>query len=448
MLGDFDVSLDLQARTTQLAVTAGATLIGGRDAYLPPEVKPPLLEPATKAADMFATGVLFKWLADSVDGLGTVELAKLNEALTADEPTARPTALEAQVHAFFTTEGVARHAALEAEQAAFDAEQAAFANSVTVMALRQCEHDKATQALVNKQDALVAERVELAQEQESIRKLRASSVREDADVRGRAEAAATAESRLLAEAQRIAADARATEALRQQVEADRKQIVKLHPRVPAYWEHKDLSKLHFELVTTRFMTRRLQGLLRSTAFGGCGGCGTKLANATVTRVLRVENTILWKNYGHRKATMLELTRGGRPQTTPVPHHQSLDPDANEVFLFHGTNPDVAKTIAKHGFDERIAALTGLYGGGCYFAENSCKSNQYARATTAAGEQVMLYCRVLLGDAHRTNQNLQNQRRAPNHCDSVVASGGTQVHREFIVYDRHQVYPEFIIYYKR
>ena len=37
--------------------------------------------------------------------------------------------------------------------------------------------------------------------------------------------------------------------------------------------------------------------------------------------------------------------------------------------------------------------------------------------------------------------------APNHCDSVVASGGTQVHREFIVYDRSQVYPEYVIYYK-
>jgi hypothetical protein len=65
-----------------------------------------------------------------------------------------------------------------------------------------------------------------------------------------------------------------------------------------------------------------------------------------------------------------------------------------------------------------------------------------------------YCRVLLGDAFHTNANRGNERRAPLKpggsgvtYDSVVASGGAQVHREFIVYDRHQIYPEFIIYFK-
>ena len=50
------MSLDLQTRNTQLAATAGATLIGGRDAYLPPEVKPLRSEPATPKADMYAVG--------------------------------------------------------------------------------------------------------------------------------------------------------------------------------------------------------------------------------------------------------------------------------------------------------------------------------------------------------------------------------------------------------
>ena len=65
-----------------------------------------------------------------------------------------------------------------------------------------------------------------------------------------------------------------------------------------------------------------------------------------------------------------------------------------------------------------------------------------------------YCRVLLGDAYHTNNPREGKRRAPLKpggggatYDSVVASGGNQVHREFIVYDCHQVYPEFIIYYK-
>jgi hypothetical protein len=268
-------------------------------------------------------------------------------------------------------------------------------------------------------------------------------------------AAAEAERRLRAEAASVAAAARDAEQLRQKVEADRRKIVRQHPPVPGYWEHKDLGKVAFKLVDTGFMVPKLQALLRGTPLGACGGCGTGLARATVTKVCRIENTVLWKNFGHRKATMLELSRGGRPDRVRVPLHETLDPDANEVFLFHGTDPKLAKIIAKHGFDERMGKLSGLYGGGCYFAENSCKSHQYARNTTAAGEHVILYCRVALGDAFRTSTQLKNRRRAPDKpdgrgstFDSVVARGGSQVHREFIVYDRNQVYPEFVIYYKR
>ena len=107
VLGDFDVSLDLQTRTTQLAATAGATLIGGRDEYLPPEVKPPRSERASKATDMFAVGVLFKWLARIVPRLDTPALANLCAALTSDDPEARPSALKAQLHPFFNAEVVA-----------------------------------------------------------------------------------------------------------------------------------------------------------------------------------------------------------------------------------------------------------------------------------------------------------------------------------------------------
>ena len=397
---------------------------------------------------MYAVGVLFGWLADEVDGLATPALARLRRALTAAAPGDRSGALAAQQDPFFTTEEAARRAQL-------DLEQAVFAESVVAMAETQRRLAEAAAALSQRQAALIGEQSQLAHERSSLEGLRASSAREDVEVRRRVAAAADAERGLRAEAASVAAAARAAEQLRQKLEADRRKIARQHPPVPGYWEHKDLSKVAFKLVDTSFMVPKLQALLRGTPLGACGGCGASLARATVTRVCRIENTVLWKNFGHRKATMLELSRGSRPQRVQVPLHASLDPDANEIFLFHGTDPQLAKVIAKHGFDERMGKLSGLYGGGCYFAENSCKSNQYARATTAGGEHAILYCRVAMGDAFRTSSQLKNRRRAPDKpggrwgtFDSVLASGGAQVHREFIVYDRNQVYPEFIVYYTR
>jgi hypothetical protein len=130
----------------------------------------------------------------------------------------------------------------------------------------------------------------------------------------------------------------------------------------------------------------------------------------------------------------------------------LDASLNEVHLFHGTPPDIATLISRHGFDERVANMGGLYGAGTYFAENSCKSMQYTVSSNSDGEYTIIYSRVLLGHVHTTSQGMQGVRRAPDRVtgvpfDSVVASGGTQVHREFIVYDRAQTYPEFIIFFK-
>ena len=195
----------------------------------------------------------------------------------------------------------------------------------------------------------------------------------------------------------------------------------------------------------------MQELLRSDVAGRPG-----LPTATVTRVLRIENTVAWSNYQHKKATMLQLSRGARPDAERAPPHRVLCAEANELYLFHGTSPEVASLVARHGFDERVSNLHGLYGGGCYFAENAAKSHHYNGSLTGRGERVVLYCRVLLGDAFHTAQRLGGQkqmRRAPDKPgsggaahDSVIAARGATNHREFIVYDRTQVYPEFMVFY--
>lgn len=207
--------------------------------------------------------------------------------------------------------------------------------------------------------------------------------------------------------------------------------------------------------------------------GPCGRQGNAFSSAnmntvTVTKVDRVENSILWKDYHRRKQAFQEfnssVTKGSlrghkRIKVQPPPHGKEdmvIDVDTNEFWLFHGTSYETSKIIAKTGFDERVARMQGLYGAGTYFAENPCKSNQYnGSGLTASGERVIIYSRVLIGDAYETKTGLPEIRRPPDkpmHMiqephDSVIAYGGTQVHKEYIVYNATQIYPEFIVYYK-
>ena len=60
----------------------------------------------------------------------------------------------------------------------------------------------------------------------------------------------------------------------------------------------------------------------------------------------------------------------------------IDSDLNEFFLWHGTDPGTVDILAAQDFDERVATLGGLYGGGSYFADAACKSTQYASTTNA------------------------------------------------------------------
>jgi hypothetical protein len=355
VLGDFDVSLTLTDRTTELVAAAGATLIGGRNEYLPPEVKPPRCQRATKATDMFAVGVLFKWLAKAVTRLDTPALTDLCAALTHDDPQARPSALQAHLHPFFNAEVVAKQAQLEREQAAFAA-------SVAAMADDQRRHAEAARSLADRQAALAAMRADVERERSAVDKLKTSHKRDNAALQQRVDAVAAVERKVQAQAKDVEKAAREAEMLRQKVEADKSRVVRQYSDAPGYWVHKNLTKIHYERVPTNFVVQRMESLLRSTPQSGHGGgCRGRpsLSHATVTRVEKVENTVLWRNYGHRKAIMQQQLRASRPQRVAVPHHEMLDVDVNEVFLFHGTSPALANMIAQHGFDERVASLGGL-----------------------------------------------------------------------------------------
>ena len=87
------------------------------------------------------------------------------------------------------------------------------------------------------------------------------------------------------------------------------------------------------------------------------------------------------------------------------------------------------------------------------AEDSSKADQYV-TPNAFNTFFMFLCRVTLGSPFHTQQSHNNLRRPPERSDkkclwdSLVGKIPAMRYREFIVYDKFQCYPEFLIEYKQ
>jgi len=178
-----------------------------------------------------------------------------------------------------------------------------------------------------------------------------------------------------------------------------------------------------------------------------------------------ENPILWRQYCNKAIEMAarNAARGSQclPVTPPVANRlvdtdlparlkrESFNESLNEVFLWHGSSLAKIDSILEDGFDERISNLGGMLGGGVYFVEDSCKSGQYSEKSIASSRSHwFILSRVLLGRPHYSHRPIPDIRRAPHECDSVVFSPAHDSvlghHREFVIYDRFQAYPEFVV----
>jgi len=205
----------------------------------------------------------------------------------------------------------------------------------------------------------------------------------------------------------------------------------------------------------------------------------KLLTPQITKIERNENLHLWKAYWHGKRELVDRHYAYNIRVRPTPAKLPdfdkdglVDPNLNEMFLFHGTSHEMLGVIADHGFDERVSALNGGYGAGIYLTDDFCKASEYASADSATGDKVLFINRVVLGDPIFMKSALRNARRPPERggdfspgttFDSVIAttvstkfspgpigSGGEvrgEEHREIVVYDHHQVYPEYIVHFK-
>lgn len=192
----------------------------------------------------------------------------------------------------------------------------------------------------------------------------------------------------------------------------------------------------------------------------------------VVQAWRCENSKIWREYCTHRALLIQ-DRDEAPsgdnffEYTDVKstlawfkHAGSsadrLFPECNEWYLFHGTNPMAARSIAENDFKINMAGgNTGtLYGRGAYLAESITKADEYAKPNEN-GEYAVLLCRALGGRVKYTEEVNPNQEELVRCCiegpyDCILGDRekcrGT--YREFVFYDTENLYAEYIIHYKR
>jgi len=124
--------------------------------------------------------------------------------------------------------------------------------------------------------------------------------------------------------------------------------------------------------------------------------------------------------------------------------------------------DKTKQIANFGFDGRLASERGLYGQGVYFTDQSCKSLQYSGADRYHDSGCFIIARLILGHPHLATGPMKQIKVEPlvdkdnpslGRCHSVIVKPGTptfgapQVHREAVIFDGTQAYPEMIVHFR-
>eukprot|EP00026_Physarum_polycephalum_P004369 Phypoly_transcript_04387.p1 GENE.Phypoly_transcript_04387~~Phypoly_transcript_04387.p1 ORF type:complete len:576 (+),score=82.20 Phypoly_transcript_04387:125-1852(+) len=217
--------------------------------------------------------------------------------------------------------------------------------------------------------------------------------------------------------------------------------------------------------------------------------GLSHAGLQVVKVERIENEFLWKIYSAKKH-FIQLSsnsvgefwekhpsqqKSSTPLVTEVVtltgklwEKHSLDKGLNELYLFHGTKHNYVEAIKSTGFDERVSSSAGLFGTGIYFAENSSKSDEYVVPGKDNIYCHIFICRVCVGTPFLTGKPHPNLRRPPclledqlpcahPRFDSLIGMKSEEKgdkktflrkYREFVVYDRQQCYPEFLVTYRR
>ncbi|XP_056443598.1 protein mono-ADP-ribosyltransferase PARP12-like [Gadus chalcogrammus] len=158
-----------------------------------------------------------------------------------------------------------------------------------------------------------------------------------------------------------------------------------------------------------------------------------MTNFDIVKIERIQNKSLWDHFQLQRDQM-KTKNGGRCVA--------------ERKLFHGTDSKYIDAICCSNFDWRICGTHGTaYGNGSYFARDASYSHNYTGNTATV--RSMFVSRVLVG--HHTRGKAGYVRPpSKDGGDTLFYDSCADDIRSpsiFVVFDRPQIYPEFLLTYK-
>ncbi|XP_021419512.2 mucin-5AC isoform X1 [Oncorhynchus mykiss] len=193
--------------------------------------------------------------------------------------------------------------------------------------------------------------------------------------------------------------------------------------VPGFWDMSAIPDIGYKTVTLLSSDRvyqKVQRLFNKTMRG-----------FQITNIEMVQNRDLWEVF-QWKRDLMKKNNGGK--------------NSKELHLFHGTDPKHVDAICRDNFDWRLCGTNGTkYGEGSYFARDAKYSHCF---TSHSGVRSMFVCWVLVGDYTRGKSDL---RRPPSKGEGNPTFYDSCVDNVlnpsiYVVFEKHQVYPEFLIRY--
>eukprot|EP00928_Gymnodinium_smaydae_P015504 TRINITY_DN15732_c0_g1_i1.p1 TRINITY_DN15732_c0_g1~~TRINITY_DN15732_c0_g1_i1.p1 ORF type:complete len:387 (-),score=42.38 TRINITY_DN15732_c0_g1_i1:90-1250(-) len=245
---------------------------------------------------------------------------------------------------------------------------------------------------------------------------------------------------------------------------------------PPYWANRDLRRAFIERHDAqRWVVHAIQKMIDITwkDIQTRDRHGPVPSGLEVVGVQRVEDSKLWIRYldqkeqlrASRAGSCMPIEASGDGNVGPVLTYlagghgfqERLEPSLNEHYLWHGSSPEGADGISTEGFKISLAGTNAgsMFGRGAYFAECSSKADEYATDGQGIykGIYAMLLCRVCCGEMFRVlrrDDALITEALASGDYDSVLGDRESSVgtYREFVVYRERQIYPEYVVLYKR
>lgn len=152
----------------------------------------------------------------------------------------------------------------------------------------------------------------------------------------------------------------------------------------------------------------------------------------------VQTIIEWLYFSRKKENMIEKAKGDQRKV-------------NEKRLFHGTNPRSVEAICKNNFDWRLNGKNATaYGKGSYFAVEASYSHAFAKED-GNKSRFMFLAKVLAGSYTEGESSYPTPpRKEPSNPTSDLYDSCVDDESNptiFVVFDKNQLYPEYIIQYR-